>query len=250
MNIAIVGYGKMGHMIYEQAVQNGDKVVAVIDPLFSSSKVTAPTVDKTSLKGADVAIDFSHPSSAIDNICLYASLGIPAVVGTTGWYDEIPALKEKLKDLNPAIIYSGNFSMGVTAFMSIINYASKLMNRLSEYDCSIKEIHHIHKKDKPSGTALMISDIMLKNIDRKKGVALFKKEDGLLTIESERVGDVTGYHEVNFTSAVDEIMLSHKAFSRSGFASGALLAASWITDGRRGFFSMDDFANDLLGENI
>ncbi len=246
MNIAIVGFGKMGHMIYDKALEQGENIVAVIDPWSPAVEVTALTVDKVSLNNADVVIDFSHPANALENISTYAEIGMPAVIGTTGWYDDIEEVKKAIAPLNPAIIYSGNFSLGVTAFMSIVKAASKIMNSLAEYDVSIHEIHHTQKKDAPSGTALMLANAVVDILDRKDGIAIETKEEGKLTVTSERIGNEPGFHELTFRSEVDEIKLSHHAFSRVGFATGALVAARWISDGKRGFFSMDDFAQSLL----
>jgi len=247
MNIAIVGFGKMGHMIFEKAIANGENVVAIIDPWSPSSEVTAMSVDKKSLNGADVVIDFSHPACALENIHSYAEFGIPAVVGTTGWYDDIEEVKKDIALLNPAIIYSGNFSLGVCAYLSIAKAASAIMNNLKDYEVCIKEVHHTQKKDAPSGTALMLANTVLPKLDSYTGYAIEEKEEGKITIHSERIGNEPGLHELTFTSAVDEIKLSHHAFSREGFASGALVAAKWISDGRRGLFTMDDFSNELLG---
>jgi dihydrodipicolinate reductase len=246
MNIAIVGFGKMGHMIYKEAVERGENVVAVIDPWSPSPEVTALAVDAASLNNADVAIDFSHPATALENIHIYAQVGIPAVIGTTGWYDDIEEVKEMIKPLKPAIIYSGNFSIGVTAFSAIAKYAASIFNSLPDYDVSVKEIHHTQKKDAPSGTAIMLAEQMLPYLDRKDGTSFMDPASDKINITSERTGDNPGFHEIKFKSGVDEIVLSHQAFSRQGFAFGALMAARWISDGRRGLFTMDDFAKDFL----
>lgn len=248
MRIAIVGYGKMGKMVAAEARSAGHSIVAVIDPWCPAPEVTALHVDARAVSDADAVIDFSHPACVADNLVMYARLGIPAVIGTTGWYDELDQIKEAIEPCDDkAIVYSGNFSLGVAAFLSVVKEAGRVMNSLSDYDVSVEEVHHVQKLDAPSGTAMMVASALCKELDRKDRYVTADPGLGDILITSERVGAEPGFHEVVFKGPVDEIRLSHHAFSREGFAKGALKAASWISDGKKGLFTMDDFMHDILG---
>lgn len=249
MNITIVGYGKMGRMIEEEALRTSNNVVAIIDPLSSDKAVTGGNLTDISPE-TDVVMDFSSPSSAVGNILYYAEASISAVIGTTGWYSHLDELIRVIDTSRCSIIYSGNYSIGVALLMRSVEYISRLMDSFPSYDIAIEEIHHKRKADCPSGTAEMLKDIIIKNITRKKS-AVYGNPEGVLDseeleISSLRLGSVNGVHTVIFDSPVDTLTLTHSAKSRAGFASGALLAAEWI-NGRSGFFSMDDFLSDFLG---
>lgn len=251
MNIAIVGYGRMGRMVMESARGMGIGVSSVIDPFSDDKEVTGRSLSDIPLSRVDAVIDFSASESVLENIEYYASSGIAAVIGTTGWYDRLDAIKGKLDLEKCSIIYSGNFSIGVAILLKSASYLSRLMNRVSSYDVAISESHHRMKADSPSGTALMLADAVLGNIERKSRVVYGAPEgrigDDELEISSLRVGSVAGIHSLIFDSSCDTIELKHTARSRSGFAEGAIRAAIWL-QGRKGFFSMDDFINDFLGE--
>lgn len=250
MRIAIVGYGRMGRMVHRAVLDSDNEVVAVIDPFVVDSAVTGKSLCVDALNGADVAIDFSSPDSVVDNIIFYGRCGIPAVIGTTGWYDRLAEIEGILEGCDPRIIYSGNFSIGVAVFLKTVDRISKLMDGLADYDVAITETHHTGKADSPSGTALMIADAVMSGMKRKKRILTGNSEGKIspeaLQVSSVRVGKVPGIHEVVFDGPADTIVLTHTARSREGFARGAVLAAEWIRD-RHGIFKMDDFIDDLLG---
>lgn len=253
MNIGIVGFGKMGKRIYDLAHESSYCVKAVIDSFSDDSRVTSKIIDKLSLKDVDVVIDFSSPVAAIENIKKYVDLSIPAVIGTTGWYDKIEEVKEYVNEHNGLILWSGNFSLGVAALLKIVSYASKLMNALPSYDVAVHEVHHNKKADSPSGTGLMLAKEIVNNLDRKDSIDSEcqheKINPNVLHLSSSRVGSIPGIHEVIFDSDVDTITITHSARSRDGFASGALRAALWLIGEKRvGLFSMDDLINNIVGE--
>ncbi len=252
MNIAIIGFGKMGKMIKEDATQRGWTITSIIDPDSTDSNVTGKTLSDIPLSKTDVAIDFSSPSSALDNIRFYAESGLSAVIGTTGWYDRMDEIRKSI-DLNTcSILYSGNFSLGVAILLKSAGYLSSLMNRISSYDVSIVETHHREKADSPSGTARMLASTVLEKIERKERVVYGNVEGKIshsdLQVSSIRLGSICGDHSLVFDSPADTIVLSHSARNRGGFSQGALSAASWIA-GRKGFYSMDDYIDDFLKED-
>ena len=253
MNIGIVGFGKMGKRIYDLAHESSYCVKAVIDSFSDDERVTSKIIDKASLEGVDVIIDFSSPLTAIENIKMYVDLSLPAVIGTTGWYDRLDEVRDYVKEHNGLILWSGNFSIGVAALLKIVSYASILMNKLPNYDVAVHEVHHNKKADSPSGTGLMVAQEILKNIDRKDKIDCecqhSKIEPNVIHLSSSRVGAIPGIHEVIFDSDVDTITINHSARSRDGFASGALRAAKWLIEEKRvGLFSMDDLINNIVGE--
>jgi 4-hydroxy-tetrahydrodipicolinate reductase len=252
MRIAIVGYGKMGKMVRTVALEAGHEVVAVIDPWSPQPEVTALGLDVSSLADCDVAIDFTHPATVVDDILLYARLGIPAVIGTTGWYDRLDEVREAVEGLDCSIIYSGNFSLGVAVFLQIVEKAAILFDRVGGYDPFIQETHHAQKADSPSGTASMLASVVLENSSNKNSIVsdtLHRtRKDDELCIGSLRGGFVPGTHTVAFDSPEDTIELVHRARSRQGFAAGAVKAAAWISDGRKGVFTLSDMIDDLLGQ--
>ncbi len=256
MKVAIVGYGKMGKLIRSQALGLGHEVVAVIDPMAQDPEVTDTHLDASTLNGCTVAIDFTHPSVVVDDIVLYARLGIPAVIGTTGWYDQISQVRDAIDEQQCSIIYSGNFSLGVALFFQVVKYASRLFGKSGLYDPFIQETHHAQKADSPSGTAVMLAQMVLDNTPDKETICSDtlhrRREDTEIHVASVRGGSVPGTHTVSFDSHDDTIELTHRARSREGFAAGALKAASWITDGRKGFFTLDAMLEDvfLQGESV
>ena len=164
---------------------------------------------------------------------------MPVVSGTTGWLERMEELKKICDEKNAAFFYSSNFSIGVNIFFALNRYLAKIMNRFGEYDVSMKEIHHIHKLDHPSGTAITLAHDIIDNVDRKKSWSEESAGEDVVNIVSERVGEVPGTHIVNYVSAVDAIRIEHEAFSREGFAAGAVAAAEWLA-GRKGWFTMED----------
>ncbi len=249
MNIALVGFGKMGKMI-NSLVDENDQVVAIIDPYSEESLVSGKELSVTNLNNAEVVIDFSHPSTIVNNITFYLENSIPCVIGTTGWYDKIDELKQIAdKNEKTSLIYSGNFSIGVALFREIIKFASSLLSKTSIYDVFLNEIHHREKADSPSGTALLLAEAVLDNFEGKDKIVsqeLKRKiEKNEIHCSSTRGGYITGTHNVVFDSSVDSIELVHRARSREGFAKGALVAASWIKD-KNGFYNLDDLVNHLV----
>ncbi|WP_313111015.1 4-hydroxy-tetrahydrodipicolinate reductase [Aequorivita sediminis] len=228
MKIALLGYGKMGKTIERLALENGHSIV--FKSWLGSSEGT--------IEDAEVAIEFSSPEAAVNNITKALKADLPIVSGTTGWlenYDEMVKLCEKR---NGSFIYASNFSVGVNLFFSINEYAAKLMVQWKEYDVSVEETHHLEKKDAPSGTAITIARSILK-YNNKKEWDLNSKGEDVLSITAKREEDVKGTHIVSYESDIDTISLKHEAHSREGFAKGAILAAEWLKD-KKGVFSMKD----------
>ena len=246
IKIALIGYGKMGHIIENMAKERGHEVKAIIDP---NSDKAEKEINKNTLKDVDVCIDFSHPDAVIGNVKKIASLKKNIVVGTTGWYDKMVEVKKIVEENGIGLIWSGNFSIGVNAFFKIIENSAKIFNNLEDYDILATEFHHKHKADSPSGTAKMMGDILIKDIKRKDKLVfdkLDKKiEDNELHIASVRGGSIPGIHSVIFDSPQDTIELKHTARSREGFATGAVMAAEFIKD-KKGFYNI----NDLMGNII
>ena len=241
MKIALLGYGKMGRIIEQFAIDRGHQIVLKIDA-FNLSELTHENLQK-----ADVAIDFSTPDSALANIQTCFDAGVPLVIGTTGWYDHIPEVKAKCEKSNNTLLYASNFSIGVNVFFFVNKVLAKIMNRYAQYDVLVEEIHHTHKLDSPSGTAITIADGIIGELDRKnrwvndlvgEGEDVVAKPEQLL-IESHRIEEVPGTHTVIYSSEVDDIEFKHKAHSRAGFALGAVVAAEWLKD-KKGFYSIGD----------
>ncbi len=232
MKIALLGYGRMGKTIEKFAQERNHEIVFILDK----------NEEKGSLAEAEVAINFSVPEAAVKNIKLALGKKIPVICGTTGWldfYDEVTSFCNTNKT---AFLYASNFSIGVNLFFKINELAAKLMKPHSEeYKPSIQEIHHIHKLDAPSGTAITIAESLV-DTGHFSTWELNGTTDKKLNIESVREGEVPGTHSITYHSRVDEISLKHEAFSRDGFALGAVIAAEWILN-KKGVFSMQDVLN-------
>lgn len=233
MKIALLGYGKMGKEIEAIALQRHHTIVLKVDVTNSAS------ITKTDLQQADVAIEFSTPHTVISNIkkCLDAQL--PIVIGTTGWYDLFKDIENECQQKNGTIFHSTNFSLGVNIFMKVNSYLAELMNKYTNYDVSMEEIHHIHKLDKPSGTAITLANQVLDKIERKKNWSITNTDSQSLFIKDIREGEVPGTHIIKYTSAIDDIEIMHKAHNRQGFALGAIIAAEYIYN-KKGIFTMND----------
>ena len=233
MRIALIGYGKMGREIESIARQRGETIAQV----FEIGNVVRPE----SLGDVDVCIDFSMPDAVLSNIRAAVAARRDIVVGTTGWYQHLPELKNEVKE--SGLLYSANFSLGMNYFFRLVRRAGELMNGAAEYDPYVHEVHHRQKLDSPSGTALRLARILIETIDRKKEI-LTQPSVGqigpeMLHVTSTRVGVVAGTHTVAFDSEADFIELKHVAKTRQGFALGALAAARWL-HGRKGIYTMDD----------
>ena len=235
MNIAIIGNGKISGEIEKAAAARNIPVKKI----FSLEH----PVSTAELQGVDVCIDFSWPQSVLANIECVAKSGKNIVVGTTGWYDKLPAVKSIVTEHKTGLLYSSNFSIGMNIFFHIVGEAAKNFNAYEMYDAAILEIHHTAKKDSPSGTALTLGEIILKNLKRKTSLLTETSRGEIspeqLHITSMRLGSVVGTHNVTFDSDADKIELIHSAKNRSGFVLGALLAAKWLT-GKQGLFTMED----------
>jgi len=244
MNIALIGYGKMGQIIERFAIERGHEIVLKI----GTANLDELTV--SNLRKADVAIDFSMPDSAIQNIHTCFDANVPVVVGTTGWYGQLQEIKNECLSGNNTLLYGSNFSIGVNLFFHINEVLAKMMNNYPAYDVQVEEIHHTQKLDSPSGTAMTIAEEIIENIDRKTewineldsnpNVEVLKQDQ--LLIASQRIENIPGTHTVIYSSEVDEIEIRHTAHSRAGFALGAVVAAEWLQN-KQGFYNIADIFN-------
>ena len=237
MKIALLGYGKMGKMIEQLAIAQGQEIILKI----TSANQTLIT-DKE-LKKADVAIDFSTPEVAFSNIKSCILAGVPVVSGTTGWTNKIEEIKLLCSEKNGAFFYASNFSIGVYIFSKVNQFLAGMMNKFPEYKVEMEEIHHTQKLDAPSGTAITLANQIIEKVERKsEWINASEHSDNQLSILSKRIDKVPGTHTIHWSSKIDTITISHIAHSRLGFATGALEAAKWIID-KKGYFGMDDFIN-------
>jgi 4-hydroxy-tetrahydrodipicolinate reductase len=246
MKLALIGYGKMGKAIEKIAKEKGHEIKSIIDPNYPEF---FKNIDEESLKDVDVCLDFSNPQEIINNIKKVAELKKSIVVGTTGWYDSFKEVKELVENKGIGLIWSGNFSIGVNAFFRIVENASKLFNNLEEYDVLGCEIHHKNKLDSPSGTAKMLGELLINNIERKEKI-IFEKldrkiESNELHFSSIRGGSIPGVHKIIFDSNSDTIELNHVARGREGFATGALIAAEFINR-KKGFYNINDLMDKIM----
>ena len=243
MNIALIGYGRMGHEVETAARSRSHTIVATFD---IDSRLTATALQGC---GADVAIDFTLPDSVLSSVQITADAGIPIVIGTTGWESEQSSVEEIILATRTACVYASNFSIGVNLFLQIVSEASKQLN-CAGYDVYISEAHHNRKKDFPSGTALRIADAVIAQFESKTHVQSVLTQGQApapneLLISSIRAGAIMGTHTVGFDNEVDQIELTHRAKSRSGFALGAVRAAEWIV-GKHGIFRFEDHISEIL----
>lgn len=232
MKIALLGYGKMGKAIEKIALDRGHDVVLKIGSK-NLDQLTAENLQK-----ADVAIDFSMPHTAFDFISKTIKAGVPTVSGTTAWLDKLPEVEELAKTEEVGFIYASNFSLGVNLFFEMNRKVAEIMNPQRDFSVSMKEIHHIHKIDKPSGTAITLAEGVFESHNNLNDWTL-DNEANKLQIDVERTGEVPGTHLVEYTSAYDKITIEHEAINRNGFALGAVVASEWIV-GKKGVFSMKD----------
>lgn len=239
MKIALIGYGKMGKEIEQIALSRGHTIVLKVD--VNNEK----TYSIEDLKNADAAIEFSTPESAINNIYKCFEAGLPVVVGTTGWLNRLDEVKQKCIEKNQALFYASNYSIGVNLFFKLNEYLATLMKPYPEYNVSMEEIHHVHKLDAPSGTAISLANQVMERIESKqKWVNNSTNSANELSITSKRIDEVPGTHTVTYSSAVDEISITHLAHNRKGFALGAVIAAEWVI-GKKGVFGMSDLMAQL-----
>lgn len=262
MKIALIGYGKMGRMIEAIAKERGHEITVVID---IDNEVD---IDSKAFRKSDVAIEFTRPDSAVNNLLKCFSAGVPVVCGTTGWLDSLDAVKSVCESGKGAMFYSSNYSIGVNIFEAVSRYLAGIMNNYPQYTPSMEEVHHIHKLDHPSGTAITIAEELIEasnKVDKWKEpeeitddsepkTTASEDDKNTLFISHRREGEVPGIHTVTWDSPQDTITISHSAKSREGFALGAVLAAEWLAEkckkfsvgplkigsGQTGFFTMKD----------
>jgi 4-hydroxy-tetrahydrodipicolinate reductase len=234
MKIALIGYGKMGKAIESIALSKGHEIVLKID-IQNNQDFTEAALQK-----ADVAIEFTGPHSAFENVKKCIAWGVPVVSGSTGWLDQWAEIKDLCAEKNGTLIYSSNYSIGVNLFFELNKQLAQLMESYNSYDVSMTEVHHTEKKDAPSGTAISLAEQILTNLGRKnKWVNTASGNSNELVIKSERIDPAPGTHMVKYSSEVDDIEIIHTAHTRIGFASGAVLAAEFAFE-KKGTFTMKD----------
>jgi 4-hydroxy-tetrahydrodipicolinate reductase len=241
MKIALIGYGKMGHIIERIALERGHEIVSKVD--VDNQEEFA----SEAFASADVAIEFTVPSKAVENYRKAWAVGVPVVSGTTGWNAVLPELKEEIAKKGYTLFWASNFSLGVNLFFELNKRLAQMMNRYANYDVAMTEIHHTEKKDAPSGTAITLAEGILENLDRKSEWVLVDSQQSTvnsqLGIEALREGKVPGTHIIKYDSEVDSITITHEAKSREGFALGAVVAAEFLVGKPAGFYSMTDLIN-------
>ena len=261
MRVAIVGYGRMGHEVEAVLAERGHDVAAVIDPVLAHEGGTgnrsadahgpryAAAVSAETLTDCDVAIEFSLSAGVLDNVSAYAEAGVAAVLGTTGWLDQLDQVRSIVESGSGALVWGSNFSIGAHLFFRVAAYASSLVRDLDEYDLLIHEMHHRGKKDSPSGTALTLAEAVLAQVPRKTRTETARldrqPEPEELHVSSSRGGSIPGTHTLYLDSAADTIEVRHQARNRSGFALGAVRAAEWIVN-QTGMFTVEQFIDELL----
>lgn len=234
MKLALIGYGKMGKAIEEIALQRGHSIGLKID-IDSRADFTAGKIQP-----CDAAIEFTGPQSAKENILACFGFGIPVVSGSTGWLNEFDEVEKKCRELKGALLYASNFSVGVNIFFELNKKLAELMSGQPSYDVSMEEIHHTQKKDAPSGTAITLAEQILACSKTKvKWVNEGSDDPAALSIISKRTDPAPGTHLIKYSSTVDDIEIIHTAHSRTGFATGAVLAAEFLA-GKKGLFTMKD----------
>lgn len=234
MKIALIGYGKMGKAIEEVALERGHEIVLKVGST-NASEFNAENIIK-----AEVAIEFSIPSLAFDNVSFCIENNIPVICGTTAWLEKLPIVESLVKTKVGSFIYGSNFSLGVNIFFAMNEYVAKIMNGKNSYQPTITEIHHTAKLDAPSGTAITLAEgIMKNNTNLTKWVKEFAQNENELPIKSERIDPAPGTHVVSYASEIDTIEIKHEAHTRKGFATGAVVAAEWLL-GKKGVYSMKD----------
>jgi 4-hydroxy-tetrahydrodipicolinate reductase len=237
MNIALIGYGKMGKAIEEIALQRNHRIVLKID------EPNLHEFTRENLSKADVAIEFTGPHSAYENVKRAIEWQTPVVSGSTGWADRLDQIKKLCKEKNGSFIWTSNFSIGVNIFFELNKKLAKLMAPHTNYKVMLEEIHHTQKKDAPSGTAITLAEQVMDHLSYKtKWVNNESNDTNELSIVSKRIDPAAGTHSIKYFSAIDDIEIIHTAHSRAGFAAGAVLAAEYIKD-KKGIFTMRDVLN-------
>lgn len=248
MNLALLGYGRMGRAVEAAARERGHSVVLILD---ADENPEGRGITPEAMDGVDVAVDFSVPGAAVDNIRRTAEAGVDLVVGTTGWEERRSEVEEAVRAAGVGLLHAPNFSIGVNLFFRVVEEAARLLAPFDAYDAHLVEAHHRHKVDHPSGTARKLTDILLERLPGKKEWSKDLPDEGaldpsVLQVSVIRAGEVAGMHAVGFDGAHDRIEVRHEARGREGFAGGAVLGAEWIR-GKAGVFSMEDFLADRTG---
>ena len=237
LKIILIGYGRMGHEIKQVAEARGHQILMTID------KDNLSDLSGDNLGKADVAIEFTLPNAAYQNIMSCFKANLPVVSGTTGWLDRYYEVRRYCLENDQSFFYASNFNIGMNLFFKVNEYLAKIMNHYANYDVEIEETHHVHKVDAPSGTAVKLAEILLHEIERKNK---WRKEtvegEDEIPVKSIREDEVPGIHKVMYSSSFDDIELKHSARSREGFALGAVMAAEYIHN-KKGIYSMDDLLN-------
>lgn len=243
MKIALIGYGKMGRAIEKIALERGHEIVSIIDI------GNIDDFDSDAFRSADVAIEFTTPKSAFDNYMRAFSQGVKVVSGSTGWTERINEIKDICEKDGKTFFWTSNFSIGVNIFFALNKYLAAMMNGFPQYHPEMTEIHHIHKLDHPSGTAVSLAEGI---INKNKSIEGWTEEQtpdpGLMLIRHERIGEVPGTHSVKWDSDVDSITITHEAKSRLGFALGAVTAAEWVAT-QKGFLTMDMLMRRIISDS-
>lgn len=240
MNIALIGYGKMGHAIERIAKERGHKIVQIIDIDNADTAFDTPE-----FRSADVAIEFTTPTTALQN-CLNAfAQGVPVVCGSTGWKDKMGEVRTLCDEGKATFFWTSNFSIGVNLFFAVNRYLASIMAPFPQYTPSMTEIHHIHKLDHPSGTAITLAEGIIDSCPRVEEWSEDRDDAKTLLIDHIREGEVPGTHIIRWDSPVDTVTIEHRAKSREGFALGAVIAAEW-TAGKRGWLTMDRMLESIL----
>jgi 4-hydroxy-tetrahydrodipicolinate reductase len=234
MKIALLGYGRMGKTIEQIALQRGHKIVLKVDENTNSYDITL----------ADIAIDFSIPTVAFNNISNCLKNNVPVVSGTTGWLDKFEEAKTLCNQNNGGFIYASNYSLGVNIFFELNEQLAKMMSKLENYKISMEEIHHTKKLDAPSGTAITLAEGVIKHSYKKNWALNVTTNENEIPIVAKRIDDVPGTHTVDYSSEIDTIEIKHTAHNRNGFALGAVIASEWLV-GKKGVYTM----KDVLGLN-
>ena len=234
MNIALIGYGKMGKSIEKMATERGHYISSIVD-LDSRERLSEIAPNNT-----NVVIEFSNPSSAFDNISACLRKKVPVISGTTGWLDQLPNIEALCVAHQGTFLTASNFSLGVNIFFRLNEWLSQVMGQFPDYKIDIEETHHLQKLDKPSGTAITLAENIIKTHPHYRRWDLNASKENDMNIASIRQAEVTGKHVINYHSSVDTIAITHEAHSREGFALGAVLVAEWIQN-KKGIFTMNDF---------
>ncbi len=252
MRIGLIGYGKMGKLIGGICLERGHSIPLIVDPYADSAPENASvysSVQQADFSTADVVIDFSLPTTILDNIRVYAERSVAAVIGTTGWESSRDEVAELIESSKGSLMFGSNFSVGANIFFHVTGELTRLINKFPQYDMMLHEFHHNRKQDSPSGTAIRTAEQILENLERKTHIQTETMHRSIeaneLHVTSSRGGDIPGLHMVLADSTEDTIELRHTARSRRGFALGSVLGAEWL-HGKQGFFSFDQYFAQLL----